>query len=103
MTENEIFLKGIVADLHLVATYVATQPSGYAGFQAECARLLLHTVDVRALEDTVHSVLFTSSFLRQFGPLTKVETRVEQAALRLRDVQRSIRIQQSEIQSRMAA
>lgn len=103
MTDNDRFLKGIVADLHLVASYVATQPSGYAGFQADAARMLLHTVDVKALEDTLHGVLFTSDFFKQFGPLTDIEQRVEQAALRLNRVQRSIRVQQSEIQSRMAA
>lgn len=100
---NDPFIKRIVSDLYLVAKHVAAQPHGYGGFEVDRAKLLLHTVDVQALRDTLHSVLFVSWFLKQDRELTKAESQVEQAALRLDKLQRTIRMNQSEIQSRMAA
>ena len=62
---NDPFIKRIVSDLYLVARHVATQPSGYAGFEVDRAKLLLHTVDLQALADTLHSVGFVSWLLKQ--------------------------------------
>lgn len=100
---NDDFVKRIVGDLYLVATYVASQPAGYAGFEADRARVLLHTVDVAALKDMLHSVLFVSNYNRLFAPLTETEAAIEQAALRLERMRRTIRMNQQAIQARMAA
>ena len=100
---DDPFIKRIVNDLYLVARHVASQPSGYAGFEVDRAKLLLQTVDPQALADTLHSVGFVSWLLKQSGPLTEIESQVEQAALRLEKLQRTIRMNQSQIQSRMAA
>jgi len=103
MNTHDEVLTEIVGDLHLVASYVASQPFGYAGFEVERARFLLHTVDVDTLSDTLHSVMFVSNFLKQHSMLTETEERVEKAALRLHRLQRSIRMNRSDIQARMAA
>ena len=100
---NDPFIKRIVSDLYLVARYVASQPYGYAGFEAERAKLLLQTVDTQALSDTLNSVLYVSWYFKQSAPLTPIESQVEQAARRLDKLQRTIRMNQSEIQARMAA
>ena len=100
---NDDFVKRIVGDLFLVANYVASQPEGYAGFEADAARVLLHTVDEQALKDTLNSVLFVSNFHRLFAPLTETEAAIEQAALRLERMRRTIRMNQQAIQARMAA
>lgn len=97
------FVKRIVGDLYLVATYVASQPAGYAGFEADRARVLLHTVDPSALKDTLNSVLFVSDYNRWFAPLTETEAAIEQAALRLDGLRRTIQMNQQAIQARMAA
>jgi DNA-binding LytR/AlgR family response regulator len=102
MNEDD-FIKRIVSDLYLVAKHVAAQPRGYAGFEVERAKVLLHTVDVEALSDTLNSVLYVSWYLTQSEPLTEAESQVEQAARRLDKLQRTIRMNQSQIQSRMAA
>lgn len=101
-TQDEL-LTEIVCDLYLVAKHVASQPHGYAGFEVQAAQYLLDSVDLDALTDTLQSVLFVSWFLRQHGPLTETESQVEQAALRLQRLQRSIRARRSDIQARMAA
>lgn len=101
MTDD--YLKPVLADLFLVLRYVASQPSGYAGFEASRAKYLLHTVDAEALKDTLHSVLFVSNFNRFFGPLTKTETAIEQAALRLERMLRTIQMNQQDIQARLTA
>lgn len=103
MTSDDDFIKPILGDLYLVASYVATQPFGYAGFEVDRAKLLLHTVDVEALHDTLHSVLFVTGLLRKDRPLAETESQVEAAALRLSRLQRTIRMNQSQIQARMAA
>lgn len=103
MNTHDELLTRIVSDLYLVARYVASQPVGYAGFEVERAKYLLHTVDVNTLADTLHSVLFVSSFLKEHGKLTDTESQVEQAAIRLHALQRSIRARRSDIQARMAA
>jgi len=100
---NDDFVKRIVSDLYLVASYVASQPAGYAGFQADRASVLLHTVDESALRDTLDSVIFTTNYYSQFRPLTETELAIEQAALRLDGLRRTIRINQQAIQARMAA
>ena len=102
MTDNHD-LKRAISDLSLVARYVSEQPSGYAAFEAQRARLLLDTVDEQALKDTLQSVLFVSNFFRQFGPLTATEAAVQQAALRLERMVRTIQLNKQEIQSRMTA
>lgn len=100
---NDPFIKRIVSDLYLVAKHVASQPYGYGGFEVDRANLLLTTVDPQALADTLHSVLFVSWMFRQHGPLNDTESQVEAAALRLDKLQRTIRMNQSQIQARMAA
>jgi hypothetical protein len=103
MNSDDELLTRIVSDVLMVATHVASQPWGYAGFEVEQAKYLLHTVDVVTLEATLRSVLFVSNFLQQHSLLTKAEGEVEQAALRLHRLQRSIRARRSDIQARMAA
>ena len=103
MTDDDGFIRRVVSDLYLVANHVAEQPCGYDGVEVQRAKYLLHTVDVGELAEMLHSVLFVSRFFKGFGPLTETESQVEQAALRLDRLQRSIRMNQSQIQARMAA
>jgi len=93
----------IVNDLGQVLTHVASQPWGYAGFEVDRAKFLLHTVDVATLKDTLNSVLFVSWLLKQAGPLTGTELAIEQAALRLERMLRIIQMNQQDITARMAA
>ena len=104
MTNPADLIASIVGDLQMVAAWVATQPRGYAGFQAERAKFLLHTVDPELLSELLHDVRFTTQDYRSaFYPLTPTEIQVEEAAIRLTRLQRSIQTQKNEIQARMAA
>lgn len=103
MNTDDELLTRIVSDVSLVATHVASQPWGYAGFEVQRAKFLLHTVDVNTLADTLRSVLFVSDFLQRFAPLTKTERQVEQAARRLQRLLRCIQLRREDIQARMAA
>lgn len=50
----------IVRDLRFVRNYVSKQPRNFAGFEAARARIVARNVDVDALTQTIHSVLFVS-------------------------------------------
>lgn len=95
------FIQQIVQDLYVVATHVASHPRGYCGFEVALARVLLTTVDLDALSDTIYSVLFVSNTYA--ADLTPEEVTAESAARRLHRLQPKIRHQQAAIQAHMAA
>ena len=94
-------IQRIVKDLYTVASHVAAHPRGYAGFEVAAAKVLLTTVDLRALSETLYSVLFVSE--QYETELTRPERRVRAAARRLHRLQPKIRHQQAAIQEQMAA
>jgi len=94
-------IQQIVRDLYVVTSHVAAQPRGYAAFEADAAKVLLTTVDLDMLSDTLYSVLFVSNLYAD--ELTSEERRVQSAAMRLHRLQPHRRRQQAAIQQHMAA
>ena len=95
------FIQRVVKDLYTVASHIAAHPRGYAGFEVERAKVLLHRVDLDALSDTIYSVVFVSDCYAD--ELTPEEGRVQSAAMRLDRLLPLIHAQQADIQARMAA